>query len=92
MDHKNGPGENSICRHSKDPKELITKSASIMEIDRNDTQKSKISIALGSPCWSWRSSTGNFTFQMDEDVKSILKRFNDGTTFKEFIKAEPFRD
>lgn len=92
MDHKNGPYENSICRHSKNPEEPVTVSASIMEIDSENPQKSKISIALGSPCWAWSNGGGNITFQMDEDIESIPQRFLDGSAYKEFIRAEPFQE
>jgi len=90
MDHKNGPYNNSICCHSKNPEEPATVSASIMEIDNENPQQSKISIALGSPCWSWSNKGGNITFQMDEDIESIPQRFLDGSAYKEFIRAEPF--
>ena len=33
-DHKYEPGENSICRHSKNPVESETVSAAIMEIEK----------------------------------------------------------
>ena len=92
MDHKNGPHENSICRHSKNPEEPATVSASIMEINGENPHKSKISIALGSPCWAWSNEGGNITFQMDEDIKSIPQRFLDGSAYKEFIRAEPFQE
>jgi len=92
VDHKNGPYNNSICRHDRNQKESPTVSAGIMEMDSKYPEKSRISIALGSPCWAWAHSDGNFTFQMDEDSKSIPQRFLDGTNFKEFIKSGPFRD
>ena len=90
MDHKNGPGENSICEHSRDPERVVTESAAIMELNNLNPQKSKISIALGSPCRAWRSSGGNFTFQMDDDIEKIPKKFLDGSVYKEFIKKEPW--
>ncbi|HOS69865.1 MAG TPA: C45 family autoproteolytic acyltransferase/hydrolase [Bacillota bacterium] len=91
MDHKNGPSENSICRHSKDPNEAVTVSSAIMEIDSENAQKSKISIALGSPCWAWNNENGNCTFQMDQDISSIPQNFVDGSAYKEFIKTEAFQ-
>jgi len=90
MDHKNGPGTNSICRHSRDPKEAITVSASVMELDSEYPERSKISVALGSPCWAWRNSNGNFTFQMNDDIGRIPKNFFDGSAFLEYFKEEPF--
>jgi hypothetical protein len=90
MDHMNGPGSNSICRHAKNPEESVTVSASIMELNGKNPEKSKISIALGTPCWAWRNSAGNFTFQMDTDIETIPKNFRDGSVYKDFIKVEPF--
>lgn len=88
MDHKNGPSENSICRHSKDPEESVTVSTAIMEIDCNNPQMSTISIALGSPCRAWAEEGGNITFRMDEDIESIPQRFLDGSAYKEHIRNE----
>ncbi len=86
MDHKNGPGENSICRHSKDPEKSVTVSAAIMEIDKANPQKSKISIALGTPCQAWGEEGGSITIRLDEDVEAIPQRFLDNTAFTEYFK------
>jgi hypothetical protein len=88
MDHKNGPSENSICRHSNNPEESVTVSAAIMEIDGENPQKSTISVALGSPCLAWAKERGNITFRMDEDIETIPQRFINGTAYKEFIRNE----
>lgn len=88
VDHKNGPNDNSICRHSKDPEEGVTVSASIMEINGADPQKSIINIALGSPCWAWAHEEGNMTFQMDQDIAIIPQRFLNGVAFQEYLKDE----
>jgi len=85
MDHQNGPEANSICRHSPDPEESATVSASIMELEDENPEKSRISIALGSPCKAWRHDQGNFTFQMDQDPTTIPKNFINGTTYKMFF-------
>ena len=90
-DHKNGPESNSICRHDKNQKESPTVSAAIMEIDRQYPEKSKISFALGSPCWAWNHDDGNFTYQMDEDPKRVPKQFFDDTVFKKYIQPEPYQ-
>ncbi len=92
VDHNNGPRANSICLHSNNPVESVTVSASIMEMNSENPEKSKISIALGSPCWAWQNKAGNFTFQMDEGIETVPKKFLDGITYKEFIKSEPFEE
>jgi|LSQX01.3.fsa_nt_gb hypothetical protein len=88
MDHKNGPSENSICRHSENIQESVTVSSTVMEIDRENPQKSTISIALGSPCWAWSKKDGNITFRLDQDIKMIPKRFLDGSVYKEHIRYD----
>ncbi len=85
MDHKNGPEANSICRHSPDPEESATVSASIMELEDEHPEKSRISIALGSPCQAWRHGEGNFTFQMDQGLDTIPQGFLDGSAYKKFF-------
>lgn len=85
MDHKNGPGENSICRHSEDPNESVTVSAAIMEIDKKNPRKSRINIALGTPCQAWNKVGGSMVFTIDEDITSISQRFLDGSAYKENI-------
>lgn len=92
VDHNNGPHANAICRHSNNPVESVTVSASIMEMNSENPERSKISIALGSPCWAWQNKAGNFTFQMDEGIETVPKKFLDGITYKEFIKSEPFEE
>lgn len=89
MDHINGP-RNSICSHSHNPEDSVTVSAAIMEIDHQSPQKSRISIALGSPCWAWRSENSNFTFQMDNDTDLIPAEYISGASFADNYKAEPF--
>ncbi len=89
MDHENGPYENSICRHSESPEGSATVSAAIMEIDKENPEKSKISIALGSPCWAWAKKGGNITFQMDHDIGTISQEFINGNIYREFINTEP---
>lgn len=92
MDHTNGPGESYICKHSRDERGSVTESAAIMEVNSQDPKKSRISIALGSPCWAWRSRAGNITFQIDDGMENIPKRFLDGSVYKEFIKEEPWEE
>lgn len=85
-DHQNGPGPNSICRHSEDPAEPVTVSSAIMELNRKDPSESIISIALGTPCRAWRSSSGNFSLKMNDDIGKIPRGFLDGSVYKEFIE------
>lgn len=90
-DHQNGHFDNSICRHSKNLEESATVSAAIMEINKENALKSRISIAIGSPCWAWSHHDGNLTLQMDENAESVQNHFLNGNTFKKYFKIEPFQ-
>ena len=56
QDHTNGPGPNSICRHSADYRSETTLAASVMEIHPSDPSKSVFYACLGKPCHAWRNS------------------------------------
>ena len=90
MDHKHGPGDNSICRHNNDPEAGVTVSAAIMEINVDEPQKSTIDIAIGSPCWAWRKKDGHLTVRMDEDITKISKSFLDGDVFKYYLRPNAY--
>lgn len=89
MDHKHGPSDNSICRHGDDPDEIVTVSATIIEIDPVEPGHSRINIALGSPCMAWKDPQGSISFRMDEAITAISGKFLDGTAFKEFFNPGP---
>lgn len=90
-DHENGPGGNSICRHSKGY-DSATLAAAIMEINGQDPQKSKIHIALGTPCRAWNSSDGHITVSMDEPISAIPQEFRSGEIFKKYCLADPLSE
>jgi len=98
MDHINGPGQNSICRHGKSypDKNLpeitralgegdTTVSSAIMEIDKNNPRKSKIFIALGKPCRSWKTKEGHIAIEVD-NIRDINEGFTNGEKFKKFYE------
>lgn len=86
MDHKNGPGDNSICRHGSNPDGLITDSSVIMELNASKPELSKIKVAFGNPCKAWENSYNHFSFQMDNDISMIPEGFINGTAYKDIIK------
>ncbi len=90
MDHNNGPGNNSICRHSSNPLDSVTVSAAIMEVDPDNPQCSTIDIALGSPCWAWNNVDGHISIKMSDDVEKIPQNFFDGIPFKKYLKDGAF--
>lgn len=60
MDHENGPGLNSICRHEEHSYEDETSlSAAIFDLQSEKPEESSVYIAMGKPCHSWRTDEGN---------------------------------
>lgn len=92
MDHQNGPGDNSICRHGMNPEDSATVSASIMVIDGENPEKSAIDIALGSPCWSWRNKDGHISIQMDESIENIGQNFLEGVAFRKYLREQAYEE
>lgn len=88
MDHANGPGPNSICRHGVQFEEETSLSAAVMEINGKDPAKSKISICLGKPCHAWREDDGHITMSMDMDIKDIPQSVINGDIFKKYYTEE----
>ena len=89
MDHANGPGPNSVCRHGVDFHEEISLSAMVMELDGKDPTKSKFGIALGKPCHAWRDPAGHVFGDMTWSHDQIPAGFYNGETFKKFYIEEP---
>ncbi|MFQ5913875.1 MAG: C45 family autoproteolytic acyltransferase/hydrolase [Nitrospinota bacterium] len=88
-DHANGPGAHSICRHARRFEEESSLSAAVMEVPRDQPQRSRITIALGKPCHAWRSHAGQVSFQMDSPREEIPEGFHSGETWKTFYTEEP---
>ena len=87
-DHGNGPGGNSICRHSTGMSSA-TLSSAIMEIDGEHPEKSKIHIALGTPCRAWSEADGHVTIPMDVPECGIPEAFRSGEAFRRFCLLPP---
>lgn len=90
MDHVNGPGPNSICRHGDHFLKETSLSSAVMEINRENPEKSKISIALGKPCHAWRDKKANITLSLDSKKKDIPEGFINGEIWKKYYTEEPF--
>ncbi len=86
VDHENGPGPNSICRHSDDWEEETSQSSAIMKIDPKEPKKSEIYIALGKPChaWSTKEGEGWIKLNMEATEADIPEKFLTGGTFKKY--------
>jgi len=88
MDHANGPGPNSICRHGTHFSEETSLSAAVMEINEREPEKSKISIALGKPCRAWRDKEAHITLSMEMGPEDIPEGFKNGEIWKKFYPEE----
>ncbi|MBO4288643.1 MAG: hypothetical protein J5865_00905, partial [Lachnospiraceae bacterium] len=91
MDHANGPGGNSICRHSHSMKSA-TLAAAVMELNGDHPEQSLIHIALGTPCTAWTSEEGHLTLSMSDPAEAIPEGFRNGEVFREFCLNEPKTD
>lgn len=89
MDHANGPGPNSICRHGVHFSEETSLSAAVMEIDGKSPEKSKITIALGKPCHAWRAKEARITLDMTMGLKDIPEGLINGEIWKKYYTEEP---
>lgn len=89
MDHANGPGPNSICRHGTHFSEETSLSSAVMEIDREKPEKSKIALALGKPCHAWRAQEAHITLDMTMGPEDIPEGLRNGEIWKEFYTEEP---
>jgi hypothetical protein len=88
QDHENGPGPNSICRHSNDFREETSLSAAVMEIDVRDTSNSTIHVCLGKPCHAWKGRDGHIKLNF-KNIESIPQDFHEGTVFKKYYNEKP---
>lgn len=88
MDHENGPGPNSICRHGSHYVEETSQSSAVMESNPDQPEKSTFSVCLGKPCHAWRKEGGHFTVTMDFEMSDIPEAFINGEAWKEFWTEE----
>jgi len=89
MDHANGPGPNSICRHGTDFHEEVSLSAMVMELNGKEPEKSRFGICLGKPCHAWRDPAGHVFGDLTMRREDIPAGFFDGEVFKKFYQEEP---
>jgi len=69
VDHRNGPGLESICRHQEnDYTDETSLSAAVFDIDGEDPGATDIYIALGKPCHAWRSEEGDGWLHLTADA------------------------
>lgn len=88
MDHENGPGPNSICRHGRDFREETSLAAAVMEIDGKDPLRSRVEIALGKPCHAWRETSAHWSLSLGSEA-DVPQEFEKGDVWKRFYTEEP---
>ncbi|MCS6769454.1 MAG: hypothetical protein NZ570_03350, partial [Candidatus Caldarchaeum sp.] len=90
QDHVNGPGPNSICRHSPDFREETSLSAAVMEINRSNARRSTIHVCLGKPCYAWKSEKGHILLDFYSVEEGLPREFTSGEAFKTHYTEKPF--
>ena len=93
VDHTNGPGLESICRHEEDGyTDETSLSAAVFAIDGDDPVNSDIFIALGKPCHAWRSDEGDGWVHLTAKVteEDVPDRFLTGEAWLEHYTEEPY--
>ena len=85
QDHTNGPGLNSICRHSHNLTDETSLSAMVVATNREDPSRASVDIAQGKPCWSWPGS-GVVSFRMDDHPDLIGEHFRSGQAWQQHYR------
>jgi hypothetical protein len=93
VDHENGPGLASVCRHQEgDYTDETSLSAAVFDIDGSNPEQSDVYIALGKPCHAWRTEAGDgwlhLTAGATED--DVPDRFLTGEAWLEHYTEEPY--
>lgn len=89
VDHENGPGPCSVCRHDSRVEEETSLSAAVMEINKEHPEQSVIRIALGKPCHAWREPDGHIAISMNFADGDIPEAFLSGEVFKKYYVETP---
>jgi len=95
VDHENGPGLESVCRHQEHHyTDETSLSAAIFDIDGDDPGNTDVYIALGKPCHAWRTEEGDgwLHFTVDATEDDIPDRFVTGDAWLEHYTEEPNAD
>jgi hypothetical protein len=93
VDHTNGPGLESICRHEGNGyTDETSLSAAIFDIDGGDPRNTDIYIALGKPCHAWRTDEDDGWIHLKANVTEddVPDRFLTGETWLEHYTEDPY--
>jgi hypothetical protein len=93
VDHENGPGLESVCRHQEhDYTDETSLSGAIFDLSGDGPAETDIYIALGKPCHAWRTDEGDgwlhLTAAATED--DVPDRFLSGDAWLEHYTEEPY--
>ena len=94
IDHKNGPGLNSICRYQEnDYNDETTLSAAIFQLRESKPEKSEVYIALGKTSYSWRSEEGEGWVKISADSleEDIPENFLNGEAWLKYYTEEHYQ-
>lgn len=93
VDHENGPGLESICRHEEEHyTDETSLSALIVDIEGENPEESAVYMALGKPCHAWRTDEGDGWLQIRADATEddVPDRFLTGEAWLEHYTEEPY--
>lgn len=88
QDHANGPGLDSICRHSADHADETSLSAMVVQLDDQPTGI-RVDIALGKPCWAWNDPGGVLSLSLADPPTTVPEAFRSGDTWRRLYLEEP---
>jgi hypothetical protein len=93
VDHGDGPGLESVCRHQEgDHTDETSLSAAVFDIDGDDPAASDVYVALGKPCHAWRTDEGDgwvhLTAGATED--DVPERFLTGEAWLDHYTEDPY--
>lgn len=93
IDHTNGPGLESICRHEENGyTDETSLSAAIFDIDGDDPENTDVYIALGKPCHAWRTDEGEgwIKIKAGADEDDVPDAFLNGEAWLDHYTEEPY--
>jgi hypothetical protein len=93
VDHTNGPGLESICRHQEHGyTDETSLSAAVFDIDGDDPAESDVYIALGKPCHAWRTDEGDgwLHIQAGATEADVPDRFLTGEAWLEHYSEDAY--
>ena len=88
IDHHNGPGVRSICRHSDDHIDETTLSSMLMAFDPDDPTRGTAEFALGKPCWAWQSSESAIAIEVGSNG-DVPAAFSNGSAWRRGYREDP---